>query len=112
MRVCVHYIRYWAAAAVGGGGAWKRCPPRSGNGGTGDPLARRRVGSVCTLTSIFSNHYQSVLSILEKRLQKEEGKLKRKSIVISHTSSFTLVVAVPLSARRIMVCSGVSSCVS
>jgi len=30
-------------------------PPRAGNGGTGDPLVRRIVCSVCTETSIYTS---------------------------------------------------------
>jgi len=31
-------------------------PPRAGNGGSGDPLARRSVGSVCAFSSIYNIH--------------------------------------------------------
>ena len=42
-------------AGAGCGGA-ALIPPSAGNGGTGDPLARWSVGSMCTLTSIHNSH--------------------------------------------------------
>jgi hypothetical protein len=40
-------------AGAGCGGA-ALIPPRAGNGGNGVPFARRSVGSLCTLTSVYT----------------------------------------------------------
>jgi hypothetical protein len=46
-----------------GCGSGALIPARAGNGGTGDPLARRSVGSVCFHVD-YNIHYLSIVAVL------------------------------------------------
>ena len=101
----------WRRAGAGCGSA-ALIPPRAGNGGNDDTLARRSVGSVCTLKSNYNVHPSASYEQGERKGEGEgEGRVKA-DVHVRHKS---FIIAWPyrrrpdLRPRRIIVFSGQSA---